>query len=158
MRGSSAERVVAPSSSPSLALSDDCPARGIATFLLDLPPHQRAAVNSNNSPWAPSAKKRRTLPSSVSVSLLPTTIPPADRRLKTNNSSIVSKRSVERLYSLDNEHQFLRYFVPKPQRRSPIINRGYWVRMQAVDFVVRSFLEEELPAGTRKVVVNLGCG
>ncbi|KAI5795571.1 hypothetical protein EDC01DRAFT_56907 [Geopyxis carbonaria] len=76
----------------------------------------------------------------------------------TNNSSIVSKRSVERLYSNDNEHQFLRYFVRKPQRRSPIINRGYWLRMQAVEYVVHSFLRAELPVPKKKVVVNLGCG
>ncbi|KAN0119854.1 hypothetical protein V8E51_002062 [Hyaloscypha variabilis] len=42
----------------------------------------------------------------------------------TNNSSIVSKRSVERLY-FPNELHFFRYFVKKPQRRSPLINRGY---------------------------------
>jgi tRNA wybutosine-synthesizing protein 4 len=44
--------------------------------------------------------------------------------LQTNNSSIVSKRSVERLY-FPNEPHFFRYFVKKPQRRSPLINRGY---------------------------------
>jgi tRNA wybutosine-synthesizing protein 4 len=44
--------------------------------------------------------------------------------LWTNNSSIVSKRSVERLY-FPNELHFFRYFVKKPQRRSPLINRGY---------------------------------
>ncbi|KAF8537456.1 hypothetical protein BDD12DRAFT_931378 [Trichophaea hybrida] len=79
----------------------------------------------------------------------------------TNNSSIVSKRSVERLYLKENEPQFLRYFVKKPHRRSPIINRGYWVRMQAVEYAVHWFLHEELPhlpVPKKKVVVNLGCG
>ncbi|CCX32474.1 Similar to Leucine carboxyl methyltransferase 2; acc. no. Q5BH52 [Pyronema omphalodes CBS 100304] len=72
----------------------------------------------------------------------------------TNNSSITSKRSVERLYSHEDEQQFLRYFVKKPQRRSPIL-------MQAVEYVVHSFLQEELPhlsMRQKKVVVNLGCG
>lgn len=83
--------------------------------------------------------------------------------LQTNNSSIVSKRSVERLYSKSDEHQFLRYFVKKPQRRSPLINRGYWLRMRAVEYVVRSFLSEETidprtKVVVKKVVVNLGCG
>lgn len=74
---------------------------------------------------------------------------------QTNNSSIVSKRSVERLYFPDEPH-FFRYFVKKPQRRSPLINRGYWLRMRCIDHVVRKFLEE--PSKSRKIVVNLGCG
>jgi tRNA wybutosine-synthesizing protein 4 len=75
-------------------------------------------------------------------------------RSQTNNSSIISKRSVERLY-LPEPH-FLRYFVRKPQRRSPTINRGYWLRMRAVEHVVREFLER--PSEQQKLVVNLGCG
>jgi tRNA wybutosine-synthesizing protein 4 len=74
---------------------------------------------------------------------------------QTNSSSIVSKRSVERLYFPDEPHYF-RYFVKKPQRRSPLINRGYWLRMKAVDSVVRQFLET--PSNKQKVVINLGCG
>lgn len=74
---------------------------------------------------------------------------------QTNNSSIVSKRSVERLY-FPNEPHYFRYFVKKPQRRSPLINRGYWLRMKAVDSVVRQFLET--PSNKQKVVINLGCG
>jgi tRNA wybutosine-synthesizing protein 4 len=74
--------------------------------------------------------------------------------MATNNSSIVSKRSVERLYL--SEPHFYRYFVRKPQRRSPTINRGYWLRMRAIDHAVRQFLER--PSSTRKVIINLGCG
>ena len=74
--------------------------------------------------------------------------------MQTNNSSIVSKRSVERLY-LPQPH-FYRYFVRKPQRRSPTINRGYWLRMRAIDWVIRQFLEK--PSDQRKVIINLGCG
>jgi tRNA wybutosine-synthesizing protein 4 len=74
---------------------------------------------------------------------------------QTNSSSIVSKRSVERLYFPDEPH-FFRYFVKKPQRRSPLINRGYWLRMKAVDYAVRQFLET--PSNKQKVVINLGCG
>jgi hypothetical protein len=80
-------------------------------------------------------------------------------RLQTNNSSVVSKRSVERLYSKENDSQFFRYFVKKPQRRSPIINRGYWLRMQAVNFIVNSFIhKEQHSVPKKKVVVNFGCG
>ena len=77
-----------------------------------------------------------------------------DSIMGTNNSSIVSKRSVERLYY--PEPHFFRYFVKRPQRRSPLINRGYWLRMHAVEQVVRRFLQE--PTQMRKVVLNLGCG
>lgn len=74
--------------------------------------------------------------------------------MATNNSSIVSKRSVERLYY--PEPHFIRYFVKKPTRRSPVIHRGYWLRMKAVSEVVRVFLEQ--PDDRPKVVLNLGCG
>lgn len=74
--------------------------------------------------------------------------------MQTNNSSIVSKRSVERLY-LPEPHMY-RHFVKKPQRRSPTINRGYWLRMKAIEHVVKEFLER--PAQQQKLVVNLGCG
>jgi len=75
--------------------------------------------------------------------------------MDTNNSSIVSKRSVEKLY-YDGEREYYRYFVSKFKRRSPLINRGYWLRMKAVEDTVRRFLAEQTPK--RKVVVNLGCG
>ncbi|TGO32244.1 hypothetical protein BHYA_0336g00050 [Botrytis hyacinthi] len=78
-----------------------------------------------------------------------------DSIMGTNNSSIVSKRSVERLY-FPNEPHFFRYFVKKPLRRSPLINRGYWLRMKAIDHVVKQFLEQK--SGKQKVVINLGCG
>lgn len=74
--------------------------------------------------------------------------------MATNNSSIVSKRSVEKLY-LPEPH-FFRYFVKKPVRRAPTINRGYWLRMRAIDWVVKQFLEK--PSEKGKVVINFGCG
>lgn len=75
--------------------------------------------------------------------------------MATNNSSIVSKRSVEKLY-LPEPH-FFRYFVKKPIRRAPTINRGYWLRMRAVDWVVEQFLQKPSD-GMQKVIINLGCG
>ncbi|KAL9103898.1 MAG: hypothetical protein Q9163_001091 [Psora crenata] len=77
-----------------------------------------------------------------------------DAVIATNNSSITSKRSVERLYY--PEPHFFRYFVKKHQRRSPLINRGYWLRMHAIDREIRQFLHES--ATRKKVVLNLGCG
>ncbi|KAF4120978.1 tRNA wybutosine-synthesizing protein 4 [Geosmithia morbida] len=78
-----------------------------------------------------------------------------DLIMGTNSSSIVSKRSVERLYYANEPHYF-RYFVQKPQRRAPLINRGYWLRLKAIDVVVRQFLSR--PSTNTKIIVNLGCG
>jgi hypothetical protein len=76
---------------------------------------------------------------------------------QTNNSSIISKRSVEYLY-YPNEPHFFRYFVKKLQRRAPLINRGYWLRLRTIDVLVRNFLRAVRSRGRRAVVVNLGCG
>jgi tRNA wybutosine-synthesizing protein 4 len=74
--------------------------------------------------------------------------------MATNDSSIVSKRSAELVYH--QEPHFIKYFVQRKKvRRSPLISRGYWLRMKAVETVVRRFLDESL---CRKVIVNLGAG
>ncbi|KAK4205696.1 putative leucine carboxyl methyltransferase 2 [Triangularia verruculosa] len=81
-----------------------------------------------------------------------------DQVMGTNSSSIVSKRSVEKIYHPD-EPPFFRYFVSKYQRRAPLINRGYWLRMRVIDVLVRDFLKRPLREGKKsKVVVNLGAG
>ncbi|RCK55629.1 tRNA wybutosine-synthesizing protein 4 [Candida viswanathii] len=77
----------------------------------------------------------------------------------TNNSSIVSKRSVEKLYSLALQPElgeFFKYFVPKGKRRSPAINRGYWIRMELIRQMVIRIIDKNV--GKRVNVVNLGCG
>ncbi|KAF2873459.1 hypothetical protein BDV95DRAFT_488734 [Massariosphaeria phaeospora] len=78
-----------------------------------------------------------------------------DSIMNTNDSSIVSKRSVSKLYFPD-EPNLYQPFVQKFTRRTPLINRGYWLRMHAIEQIVRRFLEED--DGKPKVVVNLGCG
>ncbi|KAI9662702.1 MAG: tRNA methyltransferase ppm2 [Alyxoria varia] len=75
--------------------------------------------------------------------------------MNTNNSCIVSKRSVEKTYHNDSDG-FLRHFVKKFQRRSPLINRGYWLRMRAIEGVIKSYLREN--EDQSKLIVNLGCG
>lgn len=77
--------------------------------------------------------------------------------MDTNDSSIVSKRSVARFY-LKNEPDFFEPFVKKFQRRHPLINRGYWLRIQAIDYGVLHFLRQPRPYPGKKVIVNLGCG
>ncbi|KAJ5098426.1 leucine carboxyl methyltransferase [Penicillium argentinense] len=79
----------------------------------------------------------------------------AEKAEKTNNSSIASKRSVEMIYH--QKPHFFQHFVPKTPRRSPIINRGYWLRMYAMAETVRQFMEKE-PIDKPKYVLNLGCG
>lgn len=75
--------------------------------------------------------------------------------MQTNDSSIVSKRCVSNLY-LSDEPDFYEPFAPKYVRRNPLINRGYWLRMHAIEQVVKRYLENG--DGRKKVVVNLGCG
>lgn len=95
--------------------------------------------------FPPAGRRRRTV-----------RVTDSERLTQTNSSSIVSKRSVERLY-YPNEPHFFRFFVKKFQRRAPLINRGYWLRLHVVDVAVRNFLRQ--PASrAKKVVVNLGCG
>jgi tRNA wybutosine-synthesizing protein 4 len=68
---------------------------------------------------------------------------------------IVSKRCVEKLYH-QNEPSVYKPFVPKFKRRSPLVNRGYWLRMKAVDSAIEAFLHR--PTDKKMVVLNLGCG
>lgn len=77
----------------------------------------------------------------------------------TNDSSIVSKRSVERLYwKKQNTGEFLKFFVAKPIRRSPVINRGYWTRVRALKHIIDTCLKRNRDSSKHLVVVNLGCG
>ncbi|KAL3495230.1 leucine carboxyl methyltransferase [Aspergillus germanicus] len=79
----------------------------------------------------------------------------ADSVMETNTSSIASKRSVQVLYH-PKEQNFFRPFVKKPQRRAPLINREYYLRMRAIAESVRRFLRE--PSDIPKFILNLGCG
>ncbi|KAL6245397.1 tRNA methyltransferase ppm2 [Rhinocladiella similis] len=74
--------------------------------------------------------------------------------MATNNATIAFKANTERLYM--PEPHFYKYFAKQPLQTSPAINRGYWLRMRSVEWVVRQFLEK--PSGQRKVIINLGCG
>lgn len=75
----------------------------------------------------------------------------------TNNSSIVSKRSVEMIYkSVCPPGEWFKYFVPKGKRRSPAINRGYWIRMETIRRMIFRITQAfpNQPAN----IINLGCG
>ncbi|CCD26153.2 tRNA methyltransferase PPM2 NDAI_0G03760 [Naumovozyma dairenensis CBS 421] len=81
----------------------------------------------------------------------------------TNNSSIASKRSVELLYlpklnkdDKTTKSEYFKWFVPKNIKRSPCINRGYWLRLHAIRSRLKSILESN--NGKKLLVINLGCG
>lgn len=87
---------------------------------------------------------------------IPTTKQKQDEAIiGTNDYSIVSKRSVEKIY-YPEEPQFFEPFIAKFKRRAPLINRGYWLRMQAIEQAVLQFLDEK--SEKKKLIVNLGCG
>ncbi|GKT49437.1 tRNA-aminoacylation cofactor ARC1 [Colletotrichum spaethianum] len=96
---------------------------------------------------APSAQKAR------STQALDDLIMAQFDSLKTERES--AHRAKERLYYPDEPHYF-RFFVKKFQRRAPLINRGYHLRLKVIDTLVRRFLQK--PSHRKKVVVNLGCG
>ncbi|EPY53831.1 leucine carboxyl methyltransferase [Schizosaccharomyces cryophilus OY26] len=77
---------------------------------------------------------------------------------KTNDSSILSKASVEKCGypGFDKNHSYYRPFISKTPRRSPSVNRGYWTRCIAIRFAIEQFLEKK--RGKPKAIVNLGAG
>lgn len=77
----------------------------------------------------------------------------------TNNSSIMSKRSVETIYNpiLEPElSEWIKFFVPKAKRRSPAINRGYWIRVESIKQMIFRIRDQYSDQPVR--IVNLGCG
>ena len=50
---------------------------------------------------------------------------------------------------------YYRYFVKRPKKRTALINRGYLLRMKAIEYQLKAFLSQ---TSGRKVVINLGCG
>lgn len=77
----------------------------------------------------------------------------------TNDSSIVSKRSVEKIYNpilCPNATNWFECFVPKAKRRSPAVNRIFWIRMECIKWAVARIALRHLSQRVR--VVNLGCG
>ncbi|KAG5491173.1 hypothetical protein JIQ42_01070 [Leishmania sp. Namibia] len=79
-----------------------------------------------------------------------------ERVQRTNDDSVVSKRSaVAREYVRD---KFVRYFVKKPSRRSPLINRGYYLRMAVMTDLIVRLVQSYLYAPERQATVSAGDG
>ena len=72
---------------------------------------------------------------------------------RTNDESVVSKRSAARAGYFDD--RFLAHFVRKPSKRAALINRGYYIRREAVMLAVRHFLARH---GRECQIVSLGAG
>ncbi|XP_078795157.1 tRNA wybutosine-synthesizing protein 4 isoform X4 [Oryzias latipes] len=73
----------------------------------------------------------------------------------TNDSSVLSKAAAAAQgYFRD---AFIQHFVCRAVRRSPLINRGYYVRWRAVDHCIRGFLQttDRCP---RRQILSLGAG
>ncbi|KAF9359111.1 Leucine carboxyl methyltransferase 2 [Mortierella sp. AD094] len=88
---------------------------------------------------------------------------------RTNTSSITSKRSLERLGYLETCHipgvtekdspMMLKYVVPKPSRRSPVINRAYYQRTESIRILIEGWIKECESLGVDEcAVISLGCG
>ncbi|KAJ2801760.1 carboxy methyl transferase for protein phosphatase 2A [Coemansia helicoidea] len=71
----------------------------------------------------------------------------------TSNDAAVSRESAARLGYIDDP--FIQYFVRRPQRRAPLINRGTHSRFDGVQRILRQFAARA--AGCGQVVV-LGAG
>ena len=71
----------------------------------------------------------------------------------TNSEAAVSKFSCVMAGYFEDE--FLKYFVPNPVRRNPIINKGYYVRVSVLRRVYREFLDS-FPSGCQIVVLGAG--
>uniref|UniRef100_A0A8B9L0D3 tRNA wybutosine-synthesizing protein 4 n=1 Tax=Astyanax mexicanus TaxID=7994 RepID=A0A8B9L0D3_ASTMX len=73
----------------------------------------------------------------------------------TNDSSVVSKVSAAAQGYFQDD--LLQHFVCKVSRRAPLINRGYYVRWQAVDHCVKGFLRVTENCAGRQIL-SLGAG
>ncbi|GAA5813458.1 hypothetical protein MFLAVUS_006936 [Mucor flavus] len=71
----------------------------------------------------------------------------------TNDDATISRASAVSLGYFQDP--FVHLFVKKPVRRSPIINRGTFIRSYAIDTLVSQFLSM---AGPKKQIVTLGAG
>ncbi|KAI8336809.1 leucine carboxyl methyltransferase [Chlamydoabsidia padenii] len=84
---------------------------------------------------------------------------PSDEAIRlTNDDATVSRLSAMQLGYF--EDPFVKYFVKRPIRRMPIINRGSHIRSRSLDTLVRQFLSLPDPSSTstKKQIVSLGAG
>ena len=52
-----------------------------------------------------------------------------------------------------------KYVVPKPTRRSPVINRAYYQRTESIRILIEGWIEECENLGLDEcAIINIGCG
>ena len=74
---------------------------------------------------------------------------------ETNDSSILSKASIAEHGYFDDPH--LKLFCSKVVRRSPLIQRGYYIRARVMDYILKSFLQHHFHDNHTQIV-SLGAG
>lgn len=74
----------------------------------------------------------------------------------TNDDSVVSKRSCVTLGYMDDV--YLRIFVKAKARRSPLINRGYYLRMKVMNDIISRSISILCKAHDSIQVISLGAG
>ena len=72
---------------------------------------------------------------------------------RTNDESVVSKRSAAREHYFEDE--YLAHFVRKPSKRAALINRGYYIRRKTVQMALEAFAEATEGRGQ---IVSIGAG
>ncbi|KAJ2847998.1 carboxy methyl transferase for protein phosphatase 2A [Coemansia brasiliensis] len=71
----------------------------------------------------------------------------------TSNDAAVSRESAARLGYINDP--FIRYFVKRPQRRAPLINRGTHSRFDGMQRIIRQFVRK---SSSKCQIVSLGAG
>lgn len=74
----------------------------------------------------------------------------------TNDSSVLSKISAAELGYVQDD--FLKHFATKFARRSPLVNRGYYIRAKLIDFAIKEFLTRVNNDDLKNQVINVGAG
>ena len=74
----------------------------------------------------------------------------------TNDSSILSKISTSELGYFEDD--CLKHFATKIVRRSPLVNRGYYIRAKLIDSMIQEFLSQMNRDTLKNQILNLGAG
>ncbi|KAI9205854.1 S-adenosyl-L-methionine-dependent methyltransferase [Polychytrium aggregatum] len=128
-------------------------------------PYQAGDSSSFRSPGTPLPPPRRNLPTTATIdgiSPLPSFHPPAsalphdsqDESIRgTNDDAVISRASAVEMGYLSDP--FIKWFVRRGAKRPPIINRGTYSRVRALDDLTAKFLKTNPES---KQVVSLGAG
>mmetsp|Transcript_4896 Transcript_4896/g.14953 ORF Transcript_4896/g.14953 Transcript_4896/m.14953 type:complete len:831 (-) Transcript_4896:77-2569(-) len=81
---------------------------------------------------------------------------------KTNDESSVSKVSAAKLGYFGENPFLMHHFVSRKARRSPLVNRGYWLRVNSVRCILRQWFSDSAPDEKSRLagrqVLSVGAG